>query len=68
MNTEWAKQKIEAVRQRRDWTALPADFERDQVSFLYKSIKPHFGRNEIRSRIAASKAQTFAELLGAIGA
>ena len=66
MNTKWAKQQIEAVQQRRNWASLPASFEYDQVKFLFNRIKPHFAKNEIRSRIAASKATTFVELLSAI--
>jgi hypothetical protein len=68
MNTEWAKSKIEAVKNRRDWTALPASFEADQVKFLFALIKPHFSKKEIKARIAASRASTFDELLSAIGA
>lgn len=66
MNTEWAKSKIEAVKVRRDWTALPASFEADQVKFLFTLIKPHFSKNEIRARIAASRAHTFDDLLSAV--
>jgi len=51
----------------RDYSKLPADFERDAVQMLFKRhMKDHFRKDEIRQRIQASKAETFAELRKAI--
>jgi len=50
-------------RNRRNWDALPADFERDAVRAAYNDIKPFIQRNEIKERIQLSKATTFAEML-----
>lgn len=51
----------------RDYSKLPADFERDAVRMLFqRQMKDHFRKDEIRQRIQASKAETFAELRKAI--
>jgi len=63
---QWGKDLVERSKAKRNWKALPSDFERDAVRFAFEHIKLHFGRNEIKSRIAASRATTFEELQEAI--
>ena len=59
---EWMESRIDQAVARRDWAVLPADFEADAVKALYHNFLPHFRKDEIRPRILASKARTFAEL------
>ena len=64
---EWGHEKVAAAKARRNWKALPAQFEADAVKFTFNLIKPHFCKHrEIKQRIAASKAMTFEELEAAI--
>lgn len=58
---------IQQWESRRDWTQLPAPFEHDAVKRAYEAIKPYFSKGDIRQRIAASKATTFADLRDAVG-
>lgn len=53
-------------RDRRDWSQLPADFEAGAVKAAFQDIRKHFGKLDIRERIKASKATTFAELMESI--
>jgi len=55
---------IIAKRDKRDWSSLPSTFERDAVKAAFADMKPHFSKQDIRRRIKASKARTFAELRG----
>lgn len=64
---QFARDLIAKNRARRNWKALPSDFERDAVAFVYRQIKPHFCPiRDIKTRIAASKALTFEELESAL--
>lgn len=58
----WMLSQLEEARSRRQWATLPQDFEAAAVARVYAGIKSHFGKSEIRERIAASKARTFNEL------
>jgi len=58
----WVEKLITDAINRRDWSALPNSFQQDATRMLFNQIKPHFGRGEIKQRIAASKASTFVEL------
>ena len=53
---------IETRQSQRNWSNLPADFERDAVKGIYRAMKDHFSQKGIKARIAASKAFTFDEL------
>jgi hypothetical protein len=65
---QWGHDKVSEAKARRDWKALPAQFEQDAVRFTFNLIKPHFcPHREIKQRIKASKASTFEELQTAIG-
>jgi len=60
---QWGHDRIATAKAKRNWKALPPDFERDAVRFTFEAIKPHFCKHrEIKQRIAASKAMTFEEL------
>ena len=59
---QWQRDKVQEDKQRRNWKALPAQFEADAVKFTFSLIKPHFQKNEIKQRIAASRATTYEEL------
>lgn len=64
---QWGHEQVAAAKARRDWKALPAQFEADAVRFVYRQIKDHFCKiRDIKARIAASKACTFEELEAAI--
>lgn len=58
----WCCDIVLAAEARRDWKALPSDFESEAVRKVFKTIRPHFDKSAISLRIAASKAVTFAEL------
>lgn len=58
---DWMLQRI-AERDRRDWSTLPLDFERDAVRATWQDLRRHWPRKPISERIKASKATTFAEL------
>lgn len=58
----WCRDIVAAAQMRRDWQALPSDFERDAVRNVFKVIRPHFDKSAISMRIAASKAVTFEQL------
>jgi len=58
----WALAQLEATHARSKWDTLPYGFELQAVQQVYRQIKPHFDKRAIKARIAASKAQTFAEL------
>lgn len=62
MTRELFNHLVQPWESRRDWTQLPSSFEHDAVKRAFESLKPHFEKCEIRQRIAASKATTFAEL------
>jgi hypothetical protein len=67
MNTEprikhWMTEQVVLAATSRAWKALPASFEADKVRSVFQKIKPHFGKADIKMRIAASKAVTFEEL------
>ncbi len=63
----WGREKVAAAKARRNWKALPAQFEQDAVKFAFNLIKPHFCPiRDIKQRIKASKATTFEELEEAI--
>lgn len=65
---EWMNGRIDAAIASRDWSnpALPQDFEAARVAALFYTFTKHFAKHEIRQRIAASKATTFADLKEAI--
>lgn len=64
---QWGLDKIAEGKARRNWKALPAQFEQDAVRFTFNLIKPHFCKHrEIKQRIAASKATTYEELERAV--
>jgi len=63
---EWAREKVTIKRACYDWEKLPRSFEAEAVQRLYSDIRKHFARDDIKQRIAASKAITFDELLEAI--
>jgi hypothetical protein len=42
------------------------DMESRRTKMLYEKFKPHFSKNDIKERIAASKANNLIELLEAI--
>ena len=61
-------QHVAAGAIRRDWRQLPPDFERDAVHQAFaRFIKPYLDKRDIRERINASKAETFAQLREALG-
>ena len=64
---QWILEKVAKAKARRNWKALPSDFERDAVAFTYRLIKPSFCKiKHIKQHIAASKAVTFEELEKAV--
>jgi hypothetical protein len=68
---QWMVNKIDvAERERRArWIACGnagIDFELEFTKQLYQTFKPHFSKNEIKQRIAASEATTLDELRDAI--
>lgn len=64
---QWMLTQIEAAEKRRDWSALPPDWEVTAVTHVFMRIKPHFDRKaDIGTRIAASKATSFVDLREAI--
>jgi hypothetical protein len=64
----WMLAQVNEASARRNWQQLPQDFEMQAVSRLFGSIKGHFGKQDIKARIAASKASTFADMIEAINA
>lgn len=51
----------------RNWAAAPSEFESAAVRALFeRTLKPFFDKRDIRARINASKAGTFAELRDAV--
>jgi len=63
---EWMLAHIQDKATERSWADLPTDFEVDAVHAIYKHIKPHFDKRDIRARITASRARTFQDLRYAI--
>lgn len=63
---QWGHDLVAANKARRNWKALPADFELVAVKFAFDHIKPHFDRRNPRERINASRATTFEELQEAL--
>lgn len=64
---EYMSKQIDAVESRRDWNSLPFGFKTAAVRDCFaRSMNPYFAKNEIRQRIAASKATSFEELREAI--
>lgn len=65
--TNWMAQKVQERQAKRDWSKLPVQFEQDQVKHLFREFKDYLtARGDIKTRIKASKATTFAELLKAV--
>ncbi len=62
----WSLKQIAEAKARRNWSALPQDFELNAVAQVYRSIAKNFDKRAIKARIAASKAQTFDELETAV--
>lgn len=63
----WMIEAIEKRQASRNWANLPSQFEQAQVRQLANEFDDHFRyRRDIKTRIKASKATTFAELLKAI--
>lgn len=60
------RQAIQAKQLRCDYAKLPQSFEYDAVKNLYSNYRQWFATHNIRSRVLASKAQTFQQLLDAI--
>lgn len=50
----------------RDWDKLPKDFEMEAVKGLFIANKWRFEKYNIKSRIRASAASTFEDLIAAI--
>lgn len=63
---EWALSKVSEAKARRDWSALPSQFEQEAVVRLYMEIKRHFGKQDVKARIKSSAAMTFDDLSDAI--
>ncbi len=64
---DWGHERVAQAKARRDWKALPPQFEADAVRFTFNLIKPHFCKvREIKQRIAASRSRTYEELEAAI--
>lgn len=66
MSKQYFLDRIEQKRLLRNWDALPSDFMTDAVAVLYKELKPHFDKRDIRARIEASRARTFTDLRYAV--
>lgn len=62
----WALAQVTSKEGCRDWSQLPSSFERDAARFLFRTIRPHFTKSDIKQRIFASKAVTFSEIKTAI--
>ena len=63
---DYMLQRISERLAQRNWNALPADFTRDAVKALYRELKPHFDKRDIRARIEAGRANTFTHLQHAV--
>lgn len=65
---EWMNSRIDEAIASRDWSSpyLPKDYAAARVAALFYTFAKHFAKHEIRQRIAASKATTFADLKEAI--
>ena len=62
----WMLERVHDAATRSRWDRLPGDFQLKAVQHTFKVIKPHFDKRDIRARIAASRAQNFAELRYAV--
>lgn len=63
---DYMLRRINDKESQRNWSQLPGSFEVDAVRWTFEQIKPHFTKREIRQRVSASKALTFADLREAI--
>lgn len=55
-----------ARHDRRAWSQLPPDYERDAVKSAHEAIRKFFDKRDVNARIAASRSVTFEELRAAV--